>query len=121
MARIAQDIMTVKVVSTTPDATAAEVAALLSEHHISGVPVVSEWQIVGIITEADLLAAPRDATTRELMTTDVISVRPTTPIVAVAKVLANQGIRRVPVMDAQRNLVGIVSRADIVAAMAAGE
>ena len=127
MAKTAGDIMTTRVVTTTPSATAAEVVALLATHHISGVPVVEEWgsivgrKVVGIITEADLLGVPKDFRTQELMTAKPVCVGPETSLGEVAKILTDYAIKRVPVTDAEGNLLGIVSRADLVAAMAAGE
>ena len=130
MPKTARDIMTHGVLSTTPSATAQEVLRLLAQHHISGMPVISEPKegeiqlsqtVVGIITEADLLDTRPEAKVGDLMTTKVICVRPETPVREVAKILAARGIKRVPVMGPAGNLVGIVSRADIVAAFAAGE
>ena len=121
MAKTAQDIMTAEVVTTTTCATVAEVAIVLAEKKISGLPVVSEGQVVGIISEADILTAAQEATVESAMACEVVSVGPDTCVTEIAKTLTDKGIKRVPVIDSCGKPVGIVSRADIVAAMAAGE
>ncbi len=125
MAKTARDIMTARVVTTTASATVAEVAKLLTDNGISGMPVVGEGEVVGlrskvigIISEADILTASKDAPVESVMSREVVSVGPDTPISEVIKRLAQRSIKRVPVIDDAGNLMGIVSRADIVAAMA---
>ena len=125
MAKTAQDIMTERVITTTASATVGEVAKLLSRNSISGMPVVGEGKVtglktsvVGIITEADILGKPADAPVESLMTRDVVTVKPDMPVSVVVKCLADRNIKRVPVVNEAGHLVGIVSRADVVAAMA---
>lgn len=119
MALTAKDIMTKRVVTVSPCTSVEELTELLAGKKISGVPVIDEKkQVVGIATEADVLAHPEAETIEELMTKRVISVTPDTPIEEIAKVLAKKKIKRVPVIDEKGKLVGIVSRADIVKAFA---
>ena len=125
MGKTAADIMTTKVITTTASATVGEVAKMLTKHRISGMPVVAEGQVpglrtrvVGIVSEADILTAPTGAPVESVMSRQVISVRPDTPVSEIVKKLASRNIKRVPVLDNSDNLMGIVSRADIVAAMA---
>ena len=120
MQQTARDIMTTEVVTTSPAATVSEVAAALTANKISGMPVVEAGQVVGIISEADILGASQDAAVDSLMVSDVVSVEPDVAVEEIATQLADRGIKRVPVIDSAGSLVGIVSRADIVAAMAAG-
>jgi CBS domain-containing protein len=57
----ARDIMTKEVITTTPETSVTEVAALLEKHRISGVPVVDDaGRVVGVITQSDLVARARD-------------------------------------------------------------
>ena len=121
IAKTAGDIMTTEVVTTTLFATVARIAQILAEKKISGLPVVSAGKVVGIISEADILTTAEDATVESVMVCDVISVEPDACVTEVAKILADKGIKRVPVIDPAGTLVGIVSRADIVAALAASE
>lgn len=118
MALTAKDIMTKRVVTVSPSTTVKELTELLAAKKISGVPVVDEQKrVVGIVTEADVLAHPGAKTVEEIMTKKVISVTPDTPVEEIAKLLAKKKIKRVPVID-KGKLVGIVSRADIVKAFA---
>jgi len=133
-------IMTREVVSVPATATAVEVAQRMAEHGVSGVPVLdSQGRVIGVISEKDFLglmgagkyqnfmevvarclstrvcvAAPmktRSAT--ELMSAPAITVTPETSTALVAKLFHDRGINRVPVVDAQEKLVGIVTRLDL--------
>lgn len=115
----AKDIMTKKVSTISACACIDELTSLLASKHISGVPVVDESKkVVGIVTEADVLTKKEGAcTVGDIMTKKVVSVSPSTEVHEVAQVLAKRKIKRVPVMDNSK-LVGVVSRADLVKAMA---
>ena len=137
-------IMTTNVVSARPDASLKEVAELLVEHGISGLPVVSgDGEVVGVISEADLLVKQQAARPRrkgwlasfldstdareqlkldariasEAMTTPAITIAPHRTLSAAAQLLLEHRIDRLPVVQSGR-LVGIVTRADLVRAFA---
>ncbi len=115
----AKDIMTQDVVTVSPDTRLRDLAKILAEKHISGVPVVDGGKVVGICSEADLLGAgDMEKSVGEVMVTDVISVSPDTDVQEIARLMADRGIKRVPVLDCCGKLVGIVSRADLVRSMA---
>ncbi|HKS71197.1 MAG TPA: CBS domain-containing protein [Ktedonobacterales bacterium] len=114
---IARDIMTSQVVSVSPSAPIREVADLLAEYRISGVPVVDEQgQMLGLVTEADLISK-QGKTAADIMSARVVTVQEATPVDEIAQILTSNRFKRVPVMRDER-LVGIVSRADIVRMMA---
>jgi CBS-domain-containing membrane protein len=114
---LARDIMTHEVISISPSATIRDAARLLSEYNISGAPVVDgDGQMVGIMTEADLIGKEGE-TVRDIMTEKVVVVREDTPVDRIAQILTSNRFKRVPVMRDER-VVGIVSRADIVRMMA---
>ena len=146
----AMDVMTTNVITVEPNTSVQELATLLSERGISGVPVVdSDNRLVGVVTEGDLLhraetgterriqrrrsrwldtfvsdqEAARDyvkahgRVVREIMTRDVISVSDTTELADIATLLETKRIKRVPVLR-DGKLVGIVSRANLVRALA---
>ena len=143
----AQDIMTKKVVSAAPDSTVEQITALMMQHHISAVPIIDEsGALVGLISEGDLMrrvegtvkrhkswwlslfsdpaesaadfVAMRGRHAADIMTKDVEVVTPDTPAGAIARLLEEKRIKRVPVVD-NGNLVGIVSRANLLQALAA--
>lgn len=118
-AKTAKDIMTAKVVTVKPSTPIEEAARLLVRRKISGVPVVDEkdkTKVVGILTEADLLAAPAEAkTVADVMKKRVVSVSPDASVDEVAEILVKKKIKRVPVIEGGK-LVGIVSRIDVLRA-----
>lgn len=113
----ARDIMTRQVITIGPEATVLELAELLTRQHISGVPVLdSSGRLVGVATHADVIIKT-GASVAEVMTPNPITVREEAPLEEVAMILAGHHIKRVPVMRGD-TLVGLVSRADIVRAVA---
>ncbi|MFN3286207.1 MAG: CBS domain-containing protein [bacterium] len=139
---LARDVMTSPVITVTPDTPVKEIAQLLLAHHISGVPVVSlEGKLVGIVTEADLLYKERPEVeeggllrlfrrgqlaeaerkaeglvARDVMTSPVVTVTEEMPLREVAALMARRQINRVPVVRGDQ-VVGIVSRADVLRAL----
>jgi CBS domain-containing protein len=135
------------VVTVDPQTSVARIARILCERRISGVPVVAGGRLVGMVTEADLLRRHeigtdngppgeswwmrllRDAESpsqyvrthavraRDIMSRDVVSVPHDALLATVASLLERRDVRRVPVVRGGR-LVGIVSRSDLVRALA---
>lgn len=107
------EIMTRRVIRADVDTPVANVARLLAENHISAVPITNEnGAVVGLVSEYDLLAK-KGAVAGEIMTPEVVSVSDETDVEAVQHLLIERRIKRVPVMSGQE-MVGIVSRSDIV-------
>jgi CBS domain-containing protein len=114
----ATDVMTPDPVTFRPDTSVHEAAQTLAENRISGAPVVTETgTIVGIVSEYDLIARP-GSLVRDVMTRDVVSVPDTATLDRVRAVLVTQRLKRVPVVNAQGQLVGLISRADLVRELA---
>lgn len=112
-----KEIMTTPVYQAHADMPTADLAELLSKHRISAVPITDDsGTVVGLVSEYDLLAKS-GKTAREIMTPGVISVTEDTDVEDVRFLLIERRIKRVPVMAGQE-LVGIVSRGDIVRLMA---
>jgi len=143
-----KEIMTRSVISVRREDTLQDVARLLTDFRISGLPVTDgQNRVVGMITEGDLIRFARnrqipivldmlgngvyvnyepptsleeqiaEATglrVAEVMTRKVTTVTPETPVEEAAQLMVNRKIKRIPVVDADGTLVGIVSRADIV-------
>ena len=119
---IARDIMTRTVCTIRPQASAQEAAQLLSQKRISGLPVVDEnSKIIGIVTEADIISKVDREGLRvaDIMSHEVITVDEETLVSDIAMLLTERKIKRVPVVQ-DNKLVGIISRADIVNAVAQG-
>ncbi len=139
----AGDVMTSQVITATAETPIKTVAELLLRHRISGIPVVDpEGRVVGIVTEADLLlgkeatigerfaslAAPiqehralakaRAETAGEAMSSPAVTIDAETPLAAAARLMRKHRVKRLPVIDADQHLIGIVSRYDILTTLA---
>ncbi len=119
--------MTTDVIVVSPDTPINDAARLMFRHRVSGLPVCDEAScLVGIITEADFLRLevargaaedPRPVeTVGEVMNRGVVTIAPDQPITDAAKVMVVQDVKRLPVVDAEDRILGIISRLDVVAA-----
>jgi CBS domain-containing protein len=116
----AKDIMTRDVVTASPETSAKDLAKLLIRNQISGAPVVdAKGRLVGVVTETDILSKSQKRV-KDLMTKRVRSVEADTPVEEIARLMMTHKINRIPVLDGKK-LVGIVSRSDIVGAIALGK
>jgi len=119
---IAQDIMTRNIYTISPEASVQEVAQLLSRERISGAPVVDkDGKLLGIVTQADIIwNVGRDGLrVADIMNPEIIAVDEKTPVGEIAILMSKRHIKRLPVM-CDGKMVGIISRADIVQAVAQG-
>jgi CBS domain-containing protein len=145
----AADVMTTAVVTVRPETSIREIAKLLCDHHISGVPVVKdEERLLGIVSEGDLIghaqlagelrrswwqtflndptvlaqhyAKSHGRAASDIMTKDVVTVLETTSVVDMARTLERHRIKRVPVLRGGR-LVGIVTRSNLLQVLAAAD
>jgi CBS domain-containing protein len=111
-AATARDVMTTNVVSVSPQESVDEAARLLTFHDISGLPVCEADRVVGVVSEADLIGKS-GATVGDVMTSPAVTVSEGTGLKQVAEQLTQQRIRRLPVVSADGELVGVVSRRDV--------
>jgi CBS domain-containing protein len=117
---IARQIMTKEIITVTPGMTVKSLANTLIKNQISGAPVTGkDGKIIGIVSEADIVAN-KGKDVKALMSKKIISVVEDTPVEEIAQLMTTHKIKRVPVMRGG-TVVGIVSRADIVGAVARGE
>jgi CBS domain-containing protein len=119
---LASEIMTQNVKTMRPECSVQEAARLLSQERISGAPVLDPaGAIIGMLTEADIIthAGREGLCVADIMSREIITVDAKTPVHEIAQLLAERRIKRVPVVH-EGKLVGIVSRADIVDAVARG-
>jgi CBS domain-containing protein len=142
----AADVMVSNVISVGLQAPVQEVAEVLLRNRISGVPVIGpQGELVGIVSEGDLMRRPEAGTERrhswwldlltssqglasdyikshsrkvvDVMTRRVITATPDTPVREIATLLEKHGIKRVPIVS-DGKVVGIVSRANLLQALA---
>ena len=144
---IARDVMVSPVITAGINSTVREVAKTLRDKRISAVPVVDgKGKIVGIVSESDLMHRAEAGTERrrswwleafagdwtmasdyakshatkvvDIMTREVVTASPETPLYDVAALLEKHGVKRVPIVNKAGDLVGIVSRANLIQAVA---
>ena len=131
------DVMAVPALSVTEHTSYKQVARLLSEHQLSALPVLSRGgRVIGVVSEADLLhkqerhhsarpggmtwrlnrkaAAKAEARTAgQLMASPAVTIHPDAPVGSAARLLNSHHLRRLPVVDPDGRLLGIVSRRDL--------
>ncbi len=139
----AADIMSTPAIACRPETFFEEVAELLADREISGMPVVNEnEEIVGVISERDLAHAlggplmrlvlrrpvrsgpflrepvPQSGSrVHDIMTTPAMFAHPETPVRTLAEIMVKEQVNRIPIVRANR-LVGVVTRGDVLAAVA---
>jgi CBS domain-containing protein len=143
----ARDVMVSPVITVGENASVRDVARLLLAKRISAVPVVdAAGKLVGIVSEADLLHRSEIGTQRptswwlsmisgeraladeyimanarsvkDVMTTDVQTAKPDTPLYEIADMFEEKHVKRIPIVNDASDLVGIVSRANVIQAVA---
>lgn len=116
----AKDLMTKNVITVKEDTSVVELAKILYENQISGVPVVdSQGKVVGVVTEKDILniifsGNVEHTKVGDIMSRNIIKFLPETDIDKVALAISEHNVRRVIIVDNNDKVVGIVSRRDII-------
>ncbi|MFB7462320.1 CBS domain-containing protein [Streptomyces sp. NPDC056224] len=126
------DLMTDEVVSVVTSTSFKDVAKLLAQHDISGLPVLDdEDRVLGVVSESDLIGRetadrplargvpdgrgtfPADFSAGEVMTAPAVTVPAEETVAGAARLMARRGVERLPVVDDEERLVGIVTRRDL--------
>jgi CBS domain-containing protein len=136
------DLMTTEVLTVRPNTQLKDAAQLLAEHRISGLPVVNDnGRVLGVLSEGDilyketgtsdkpgfferLLSGPPTGfelklaarTVGEAMSAPAVTIGATRPVTVAATTMIDEGVNRLPVVDDEDRLIGIVTRADLVRA-----
>jgi CBS domain-containing protein/metal-sulfur cluster biosynthetic enzyme len=131
-----KDVMTTEVVAVRRDTSFKEMAATLRRYRVSALPVVDDAErVIGVVSEGDLLAKEALAdpgvmaevlhhkdvrkadglTAGELMTQPAVTAVPDDPVEQVARMMHFMRVKRLPVVNSGGQLVGIVSRSDVLA------
>lgn len=112
-----RDVMSADVTKATPDITMGSVLEQLRRHRFSGLPVVQNDQLIGIISLEDLIRAicdnEMDAPVSNYMTHNVISVRASDAAVEAVETFERYNIGRLPVINSEGQLVGIITKGDV--------
>jgi CBS domain-containing protein len=110
------------VVSVSPDISAAEVARIMEQKNVGSVVVVdADNRPTGIVTDRDIIVRivakqqrPEDAKARDIMTRNPITFTEGMQVTDVMEQMMNEGIRRMPIVDRNGKLTGIVTQDDII-------
>ena len=127
-----RNVMNTSVITATPRSSYKHIARLLHDNRISAIPILThDRQVAGMVSEADLLpkhdrrarsralilpghsAKAYARTAGELMTSPPITIGPDAPVSAAARLMERHHVKRLPVVDADGVLTGIVSRHDL--------
>ncbi len=117
------DVFTRDVVTAWPEEDLASVARKMDEHNVGAVVIVEDQRPVGILTDRDLALAlgarhvSLCAPAREVMTPHVLAVPEDASVFSATRYLRERGVRRLPVVDADDRLVGLVTLDDLLAYM----
>jgi CBS domain-containing protein len=136
MAMTVRDVMTSRVIAVKRNADFKQIAWVLRQYRVSACPVINDaGRVVGVVSEADLLCKTADcdlptglirlrwklgeeskitaATAEQLMTSPAVTIHPDAPVTVAARVMQDRRLKRLPVVDADGALIGIVSRVDL--------
>jgi CBS domain-containing protein len=117
-----EDIMSADPNTVTPDTPITEAARLMKDHNIGMLPVVESEgsrKLVGVVTDRDITIRHvaeghlSDCPVREAMTQNVSTCKADENIDTVMNLMAEEQVRRIPIVDERGDLIGVVSQADI--------
>ena len=114
-----RDVMTSAIKTVAPDATVQEAANFMLSAETGSIPVCEDDKVIGMITDRDIAVRGvaegkgPDCSVRDLMSSDVICARDTDDVLAVAQRMSDAQVRRLPVVDADDRIIGMVSLGDL--------
>ena len=115
-----KEIMTKDPITVSPDDSAQKAASLMKESHVGPIPVLDhESKLIGMITDRDLaikvVAEGRDSDTKvsDVMTRNLYTCGPNDNVKEAIELMETHQVRRVPIVDKQGHLLGIVAQADL--------
>ncbi len=120
MGKSVQDVMTSNPASIEADSPVVEAARIMKEQDVGIVPVVEGGRLVGTLTDRDIATRvvaegkdPQSVSVREIASTDLFTVNPQQDLDEALRLMASHQVRRLPVVEEDGRLVGIVAQADV--------
>jgi CBS domain-containing protein len=120
MATKVRDVMTSRPFCVSPDTPISEVAVVMEKEDIGAVPVLEGEQLAGMITDRDIVVRaiakgkdPRGMPVRDAWTREVFAVREDDDLSDAIQAMASYQVRRLPVVDEENRLVGVIAQADV--------
>ena len=114
-----RDLMTSDIKTVAPSDTVQQAASFMLSADTGSIPVCEGGKVVGMITDRDIAVRGiaqglgADCTVSEVMTGDVVCARDTDDVLAIAQTMSDKQVRRVPVVDSNEQLIGMVSLGDL--------
>ncbi|WNY28221.1 Inosine-5'-monophosphate dehydrogenase [Methanimicrococcus stummii] len=113
-----EDIMVKNVASATLPGSRDEVLSILKDKKVSGVPVLKDNKVVGIVSRTNILKNPEEEQLALLMSRNPITIQVGASLKEAARLLYEKNIRRLPVVDEHGHLEGLITTADVIGAIA---
>ncbi len=114
------DVMTTRPRAVTPDTPVTQVAELMREEDVGAIPVVQDDKLVGMVTDRDIVVRavaqgkdPRGMPVAEVSSRELVTVDPDQDLSDALQLMAQHQVRRLPVVDEDNHLIGVVSQADV--------
>ncbi len=118
--RSIRDVMTAHPSSVEPSTPVAEVARLMQQENVGSVPVVEDGRLVGTITDRDITIRvvaegrdPQSTSVGDVASRDLVTIDPQQDLDEALRLMAQHQVRRLPVVEEDGRLVGIVAQADV--------
>jgi CBS domain-containing protein len=115
-----RDVMTARPRAAAPDTPLSQVAELMVTEDVGAIPVIDGDKLAGVITDRDIVVRaiakgkdPRGMATSEISSGEVVTVGPDHDLSDALHLMAQHQVRRLPVVDDENRLVGMVSQADV--------
>jgi CBS domain-containing protein len=114
-----QEAMTPNPTAITPDTTLQEAARLMKTEDVGALPIVEDGRLTGVVTDRDIAiravaeGVGADTAVRDVASTDVVSIDPQQSLEEAARLMAQHQIRRLPVVEEDGVLAGMLAQADV--------
>ena len=116
------EVMTDRPRCVTPETPVSEAAQLMESEDIGSLPILDGEQLTGVVTDRDIVIRaiakgkdPRGMPVREVASSELVTVNANDDLSEALKLMASHQVRRLPVVDDDNKLVGIVAQADVAA------
>ena len=114
------ELMTERPRCVTPETPVSEAAALMASEDVGSLPILEGERLAGVVTDRDIVVRgiaegkdPRGMPVREIATRDPVSVSPEQSLDEALQLMASHQVRRLPVVDEDDRLVGVLAQADV--------
>lgn len=115
-----RDVMTEQIAKAQPDTTLEEIAMMMKTENTGAIPVVDEDELIGIVTDRDIVVRciadggdPADTTAEDIVSQEVETIDPDSEVDEALQLMSEKQIRRLPVVNTEGELVGMVSIGDL--------